>query len=68
MLEKLLSHRLRGFGLPDHSSSTLNRALRAPVPYLEEDARESRDRKIYLYHDPRTGRDLDARLRIAETV
>ena len=59
LLDKLLSHRLRGFAAQDHTPSALDRACASAVPYLEVDTRVSKDGHIYLYHDAKTGRDVN---------
>ena len=59
LLDKLLSHRLRGFSTFEHTPSALDRACASAVPYLEVDTRVSNDGHIYLYHDARTGRDVN---------
>ena len=58
LLDKLLSHRLRGFSTFEHTLSALERACASTAPYLEVDTRVSRDGYIYLYHDERTRRDV----------
>ena len=59
LLDKLLSHRLRGFSTFEHTPSALDHACASSVPYLEVDTRVSQDGHIYLYHDAKTGRDLN---------
>lgn len=59
LLDKLLSHRLRGFSTFEHTPSALDRACASAVPYLEVDTRVSQDGHIYLYHDAQTGRDVN---------
>ncbi len=59
LLDKLLSHRLRGFSTFEHTPSALDRACASAVPYLEVDTRVSNDGHIYLYHDARTGHDVN---------
>lgn len=51
MHDKLLSHRIRGFGAPEHTAAALRTAVRSAVPYLEVDTRASRDGEIFLHHD-----------------
>lgn len=57
--QKLLSHRVRGFGFPEHTPAAFRAALEAGIPYLEVDTRASSDGVLYLYHDPRAGGDID---------
>jgi len=54
MHHKLLTHRLRGFGAPEHSAAALRAALAAGVPYLEIDTRASADGAIFIHHDHTT--------------
>ena len=58
LLDKLLSHRLRGFSTLEHTPSALDRACASSVPFLEVDTRVSQDGHIYLYHNAKTGRDV----------
>jgi glycerophosphoryl diester phosphodiesterase len=51
MLNKLLSHRLRGFGAIEHSPSAFKNACASKVPYLEVDTRVSANGEIYLFHN-----------------
>jgi len=60
LLSKLLSHRLSGFADIEQTPTAFERACASPVPYLEVDTRAGRDGALYCYHDPRTGRDVDA--------
>ncbi len=66
--EKLLSHRLRGFSEFEHSLSSLVRATRSTVRYLEVDTRTSSDGQIVLYHDPITGPEVSQRTEIATST
>lgn len=50
-LNKLLSHRLRGFSQIEHTLTALQKACNCQIPYLEIDTRTSSDREIYVYHD-----------------
>jgi len=54
--QKLLSHRIKGFGnIPEteNSLSNLTDALNYNnLPFIEIDVRLSKDRKIHIYHDP----------------
>ena len=59
LLDKLLSHRLRGFSTFEHTPSALDRACASSVPFLEVDTRVSQDGHIYLYHNAKTGRDIN---------
>lgn len=52
MIEKLLSHRLRGFGPPENTSSAMQAACRAGIRYLEIDTRIGPDGAIYVRHNP----------------
>jgi len=52
-IEKLLSHRLRGFGSLEHSEESFQKACLSSVPYLEVDTRVCADGGIYLYHNPK---------------
>lgn len=65
-IEKLLSHRLRGFSDVEHSPSALRSATSAPVPYLEVDTRVTGDGAIYIYHDSSAGADVAGNCRFAE--
>ncbi|MFN2622350.1 MAG: glycerophosphodiester phosphodiesterase [Chthoniobacterales bacterium] len=67
LLEKLLSHRLRGFGQFEHTASALKAACASAAPFLEADARASRDGEIFLWHDVRTGKLADPDLVFADT-
>lgn len=58
MIQKLLSHRLRGFGAYEHSPSALVEACKSGVAYLEVDTRVSSDGVIFIYHDPKLGDDV----------
>ncbi|MDH3604556.1 MAG: glycerophosphodiester phosphodiesterase family protein, partial [Candidatus Tectomicrobia bacterium] len=57
-IKKLLSHRLLRFSKFENTLSALDIACSSAVPYLEIDARVSKDGKIYLYHDHQTGSDM----------
>ena len=50
--EKLLSHRVRGFGHPENSAGGLRAACAAGIPYLEIDVRASADGALFVRHDP----------------
>ena len=64
LFEKLLSHRLRGFGEYENSPTALAAACRSATPYLEIDTRVTRDGAIFVCHDPVTGHDTTGRVRI----
>jgi hypothetical protein len=66
-LEKLLSHRLRGFGQFEHTASALKVACASAAPFLEADARASRDGEIFLWHDVRTRKLAEPDLVFADT-
>ena len=67
LLGKLLSHRLRGLSQFEHTPSALEWACNSNIPYLEIDARVSKDGEIYLYHDPITGNDIDGSFAFAQS-
>lgn len=50
---KLVSHRLRGYGPTENGRSALVRACASPVPWLEVDTRVARDGSIFVHHNPR---------------
>ena len=52
LIEKLLSHRLRGFGPPENTGAAMQAACKAGIRYLEIDTRASQDGVIYVRHDP----------------
>ncbi len=52
MLDKLLSHRLRGFAEIENSLSAVVEGFESQVNYFEIDTRVSADGKIYVHHDP----------------
>jgi glycerophosphoryl diester phosphodiesterase len=54
LTEKLLSHRLRGFGPPENTGAAMQAACRAGIRYLEIDTRVSQDGAIYVRHNPWT--------------
>ncbi len=54
LTEKLLSHRLRGFGQPENTGAAMQAACRAGIRYLEIDTRVSQDGSIYVRHNPWT--------------
>lgn len=62
---KLLSHRARGWGAPEHSPDALAAALRAGVPYIEVDTRVSRDGQVFLHHDAAARSRGGGRVRLA---
>ncbi len=43
VIDKLLSHRLRGFGAPENTDAAMQAACAAGVPYLEIDTRGDED-------------------------
>jgi glycerophosphoryl diester phosphodiesterase len=63
MHAKLLSHRARGFGAPEHSAEALRRATRSSVAFIEIDTRASADGALFVHHDPVT---RSPRLRFAQ--
>jgi glycerophosphoryl diester phosphodiesterase len=50
-LDKMLSHRLRGFGRFENSGAALRAACASDVPWLELDTRVSIDGEVFVYHD-----------------
>lgn len=50
-LNKMLSHRIRGFCDYEHTMSAFERALSSDVKYIEIDTRVSKDGQIFVYHD-----------------
>jgi glycerophosphoryl diester phosphodiesterase len=52
MIEKLLSHRLRGFGSPENTAGAMRAACGVGIRYLEIDTRVSPDGTIYVRHNP----------------
>ena len=64
---KLLSHRLRGFGHPEHSKEALIAACRSGVPYLEIDTRASASGTLYAHHDPHIHSATGQRIQFATT-
>lgn len=54
LIEKLLSHRLRGFGPPENTGPAMQAACRAGIRYLEIDTRVGQDGAIYVRHNPWT--------------
>jgi hypothetical protein len=52
-LNKLVSHRLRGYGPTENGRSALVSACSSPVPWLEVDTRVARDGSIFVHHNPR---------------
>ena len=67
-LEKLLSHRLRGFGSWEHTRSALEAACGSEARFLEVDVRASRDGEMFLWHDAHTGKLADINLTFATTA
>ena len=51
ILNKILSHRLRGFGQFENSGAALRAACTSTVPWLELDTRVSSDGEVFVYHD-----------------
>ncbi len=51
-LEKLLSHRLRGYDNHEQSRAALERMEKARAAYYEIDTRVSRDGGLFIRHDP----------------
>jgi glycerophosphoryl diester phosphodiesterase len=66
-LEKLLSHRLRGFGSSEHTVSALRAACGSAARFLEVDVRASQDGEMFLWHDAHTGRLAEINLAFANT-
>lgn len=63
-MNKLLSHRLRGFGYPEFTRSALFEACNSDVKYFEIDTRVSKDGVIFVYHDSKilfNGKNTDFR-------
>lgn len=56
-IEKLLSHRLRGFAPFEHSPAALAAACAESIKYLEVDTRVTLDGSIVVYHNPKLGPD-----------
>jgi len=50
-MEKILSHRLRGFDKCEHTHKAIVKACQTKIPYLEIDTRVSFDGQIFVYHD-----------------
>lgn len=50
--EKLVSHRIRGFGDCENSMQAFLNALNAGVRHLEIDIRITKDNKFVVFHDP----------------
>lgn len=65
--DKLVSHRLRGFGRYENSRTSLEGACASTVPYLEIDTRVAADGGIFVYHDPRASAPLSIRGYLALT-
>jgi glycerophosphoryl diester phosphodiesterase len=57
LIKKLLSHRLRGFAEYEHTLSGLKLAIKTDIPYIEIDTRVAKDKTIYVYHDPKLGKE-----------
>jgi glycerophosphoryl diester phosphodiesterase len=55
VIDKLLSHRLRGFGVPENTDAAIEAACAAGIRYLEIDTRVDEDGVIYVRHDPWAG-------------
>ncbi|HSJ09202.1 MAG TPA: glycerophosphodiester phosphodiesterase [Longimicrobiales bacterium] len=64
MHPKLLSHRARGFGAPEHTAEALRRATHSSVAFIELDTRASADGALFVHHDPVT---RSPRLRFAQS-
>lgn len=68
LLQKVLSHRVRGFAAYEHCPSAFMAACGSRVPYLEIDTRVSSDGEVFVYHDPCLASSaLTSRALIAET-
>jgi len=48
----MISHRLRGFGVPENSIEGLQLATKTSINYFEIDTRHTRDNIIIVYHYP----------------
>ena len=57
LIKKLLSHRLRGFAEYEHTLSGLKLVIKTNIPYIEIDTRVAKDKTIYVYHDPKLGKE-----------
>ncbi|QAR32951.1 glycerophosphodiester phosphodiesterase [Geovibrio thiophilus] len=51
-VEKLLSHRFRGYAPVEHTFSGFLEAAKSSVKYFEIDTRASKDGVVYVFHDP----------------
>ncbi len=51
-VEKLLSHRFRGYAPVEHTFSGFLEAAKSSVKYFEIDTRASKDGVLYVFHDP----------------
>jgi glycerophosphoryl diester phosphodiesterase len=52
MKHKVLSHRLRGYDVLEHTRQAMLSACKDSVKYLELDLRANRDGDLYINHDP----------------
>ena len=50
-INKILSHRLRGFDNFEHTEKAIKEAVKSDILYLEIDTRVSKDNVIFVYHD-----------------
>jgi glycerophosphoryl diester phosphodiesterase len=55
-VDKMVSHRVRGFGEIEQGPVAVERACGSRIPLLEIDTRVSGEGEIYVYHDPRWGK------------
>lgn len=62
----IVAHRGDGFGAPENSRATLQRAIDAGIPVIETDVRRSRDGILYILHDAAIDRTTNSRGRISE--
>lgn len=52
LLEKLLSHRFRGYAPVEHTKEGFLNAAKSAIKYFEIDTRASKDGVLYVFHDP----------------
>ena len=66
ILDKLLSHRLRGFDRFEHSPEAMRKACVSDATYLEVDTRCSADGEVFIYHDRTTGSEVNRQVAFHE--
>ncbi len=49
---RIIAHRCRGFGEPENTEAALWCALCSPADEIEVDVRNTKDRRVVVYHDP----------------